>query len=123
MDRPRLALITAFVALAGTCCIMSGCTQSANRPPSDDITSNVDRNLRLVDSGTNKRLKFKADKAGLIRLYDVQKQDYLYSGSLKAGDQFVVEPNSDHAMINKDPAYLEHATNTYDEYRLYFLNQ
>jgi hypothetical protein len=111
------------VVLAGLGLIwMTGC---ASPPPPDnsDIAANVGKNLRLVDSGANKTLKFKADHPGLIRVYNVQKQDYLYSGALNAGDQFTLEPNSDHAMINKNPAYLDHATNKYDEYRLYFLNQ
>ena len=102
---------------------IQGCSNSANHPAPDDITANVDQNLRLVAHGSNKPLTFKADHAGLIRLYDVQKGDYLYSGALKPGDQFVLEPETDHAMINKQPAYLDHATNRYDEYHLYFLNQ
>jgi hypothetical protein len=111
------------VFLAGLALIcMLGC---GSPPQSDnsDIAASVDKNLRLVDSGTNKTLKFKADHAGLIRVYDAQKQDFLYSGALKAGDQFVLEPNSDHATINKEAAYLIHATNKYDEYQLFFLNQ
>lgn len=102
---------------------MNGCGGAAPPPPDDEVAANVNRNLRLVDSGINKQLKFKADHAGEIRVYDVQKQENLYTGQMKAGDQFVLEPVADHAMLNKDPAYLEHATNRYDEYQLYFMNQ
>ncbi|HSZ55888.1 MAG TPA: hypothetical protein VK797_09520 [Tepidisphaeraceae bacterium] len=123
MQTPNPVTLLFLAALPALSCMMGGCSHAVSPKPDDEVTANVDRNLRLVDSGTNKKLKFKADHAGLIRLYDVQKGEYLYNGELKAGDQFALEPVADHAMINKEPAYLEHATNRYDEYQLYFLNQ
>ena len=123
MQTPNHVTLLFLAAFPALTCMMGGCAHAVSAQPDDEVTANVDRNLRLVDSGTNKLLKFKADHPGLIRLYDVQKGEYLYTGEWKAGDQFALEPVADHAMINKEPAYLAHATNRYDEYQLYFLNQ
>jgi hypothetical protein len=123
MPKRKHSALPVLLVLPGLCWLTGGCGNPASPPLDSDVAANVNRNLRLVDSGTNKQLKFKADHPGLIQLYDVQKNEFLYTGELKAGDQFVLEAVSDHAMVNKQPVYLEHATNRYDEYQLFFLNQ
>ena len=111
-----------LVTLGMLIVLLVGC--GPRNPPLDqDVEANVQKNLHLVAEGTNQELTFKADRAGVIRVYDFQKGDYLYTGPMKAGEQFRLIPDSDHAMINKQPVYLDHATNRFDEYRLYFMSQ
>jgi len=116
LPRPLLCSVLLSASWIGT-----GCGPAAAPPPNEQATENVDNNLRLVGSGINTPLNFKADHAGVIRVYDFQKGDYLYSGPLKAGDQFTLNPEADYATLNKQPVFLDHATNRYDEYRLYFM--
>jgi hypothetical protein len=103
--------------------LLTGCSQPVGAAPDEQVTSNVEKNLRLVASGTNMPLTFKADRPGTLRVYDFQNDQYLFTGALKAGDQFTLVPQADHATVNKEPVFLEHATNRYDEYRLYFMGQ
>jgi hypothetical protein len=97
-----------------------GCKSSDDAPASTGPTR-AD-SLRMVAEGTNKELQFKADAPGEIIVSNFTKGDYLYKGTLKKGETFVLIPNSSRAMVNKDWVNLDHDTNTHDVYRLYFLN-
>lgn len=103
--------------------LLSGCSQPSAAPPDEQVTSNVEKNLRLVASGTNMPLTFKADRPGTLRVYNFRTGEYLYTGTLKAGEQFTLVPQADYATLDKQAVFLDHATNRYDEYRLYFMGQ
>jgi len=114
--RRNLALAT-FVALT----FLAGC-QPSNGGASAGGVSRADE-LRMVAAGTNKELRFTADQAGTVYVNNFTAGDYLYTGPLAKGETFVLVPNSGRAMVNKQSIYLDHDTNTHDEYRLYFLNK
>jgi len=112
--RPLLLPPLLLLALAVGC-------KSSDQAPESTGPNRAD-SLRMVAEGSNKELQFKATAPGEIIVSNFTKGDYLYKGTLKKGDTFVLIPNSSRAMINKDWVSLDHDTNTHDVYRLYFLN-
>ena len=110
-----LPLSLLLLALTTSCKSSNDDTASSGPNPADS--------LRLVAQGTNTELKFKADHPGTLIVSNFTAGDYLYKGTLKAGDVFVLPPNSSRAKINKEFVNLDHDTNIHDEYRLYFLNK
>ena len=117
MHLRRTCPLAALLALALVC----GCQPSNDG--SAPTRGNRADDLRLVAQGRNQELRFKADEAGTIYVNNFTAGDYLYTGPLAKGDTFVLTPNSNRAMVNKQSIYLDHDTNTHDEYRLYFLNR
>lgn len=112
--RPLLVIPLFLLTLALGC-------KSSETPPESTGPDRADQ-LRLVAEGSNTELKFKADAPGQIIVSNLTKGDYLYKGTLKKGDTFVLPMNSGRAMVNKDWVNLDHDTNIHDEYRLYYLN-
>lgn len=117
MHLRRICPLAALLALA----LMPGCQPSNNGTASNRPTRADE--LRLVASGTNREIRFTADQPGTIYVNNFTAGDYLYTGPLAKGETFVLPPNASRAMVNKNPVYLDHDTNTHDEYRLYFLNK
>ena len=99
---------------------MSGC-----QPANDNSAAGNTRadDLRLMAKGTNQEIRFTADHPGTVYVNNFTAGDYLYTGPLAKGDVFILAPNSNHAVVNKQAVYLDHDTNAHDEYRLYFLNK
>lgn len=79
--------------------------------------------LRLVAHGINKQLSYKASEPGTLYVYDFDNNRFVYVGPLNAGEQFVLEPASNRATVNKQPVPLVHDTNDRDQYRVYFSRQ
>lgn len=105
-------------------CLLSGCPPAGG--PSDagpSTAGNGGANLQLVANGKNKELSYKAKQPGMLYLYDPDSNEFVFRGRVNAGEQFVFEPGSSLAMIDKQRIELEHPTNDRDEYRLYFATQ
>ena len=116
----HLRRVLTFAALFALI-LAAGC-QSTPEAPANTGRNPAD-NLRLVADGRNTELKFKADHLGSIVVTNFSNGDTVYRGTLKAGDVFVLTPNSNRALINKETVYLDHETNSRDEFRVYFLDR
>jgi hypothetical protein len=116
----HLLRVPTLLAFIGLLCA-AGC--HGTDPPAEPSGTPAPESLRLVAQGTNTELQFKADHAGSITVSDFTSGEILYQGTLKAGDVFILPPNSNRAKVNKGFVYLTHDTNIHDEYRLHFLNQ
>lgn len=88
---------------------------SANGPASESIP--------LVAEGRNAQLTYKAKHAGILDLYDPDSNQFLFQGPLAAGQQFVFEPASGRATIDKEPIDLDHPTNNRDNYQIFFVEK
>jgi len=100
--------------------LLAGCQSSK---PIPNEPTNANPNLKMVAEGTNKSLSFKATHPGELYAYDMDSGEYVYRGHLSPGEQFVMEPDSANATIDKQPVSLIRQTNSHDNYRLYFLEQ
>ena len=74
----------------------------------------------LVAEGRNVQLTYKTKHAGRLLLYDPDSNQFLFKGRLEAGQQFVFEPASGVASIDKERIDLDHPTNNRDNYQIYF---
>lgn len=116
MRNSQVLVLVTFAGLA----LVAGCHSSGTKP---NEPTNVNPNLRMVAEGANKTLTFKAGHPGELYVYDLDTGEYVFQGHLAPGEQFVIEPDSDHATIDKQPVGLQHDTNSRDTYRLYFSQQ
>jgi hypothetical protein len=108
------------IAWFGGVLLLAGCHSASTNP---NEPTNTNPNLKMVAEGTNKTLSFKATHPGELYAYDMDSGEYVYRGHLSPGEQFVLEADSDHASIDKQPVSLLRQTNAHDNYRLYFLEQ
>lgn len=123
MHRSRLVL---FPTLFGIALSVLGCQHAP--PPKDDgvapdpqaIEQRVN-SMKLVASGTNKVLTYKATEFGRLYLFDETSGLHIYQGPIAAGESFAFEPASSRAQINKQTIDLMRDTNEKDEYKLYFV--
>lgn len=91
-------------------------------PDPDTVAGSIDQ-AKMVASGVNKQLTYKAPKYGKLYLYDAETGQFVFRGTVAPGEQFLFEPASSRAQINKQTIDLERGTNEKDEYRLYFAPQ
>jgi hypothetical protein len=132
-DRMHLSRRVVGSLLLGAGLLIGGCQHAAaplvlpeeNVGPTAEERSIADHvgQMKMVAQGVNKQLAFKATAFGQILLYDQETGDFIYRGSIAAGERFVFEPASSRAEINKETVDLAKITNQRDEYRLYYVPQ
>lgn len=116
-------LVMSFFCLA---MIAGGCQPPADNgtllAKSDDPRLIFQANeMKPVAAGVNTELTFKAPSYGELFLYDFTSGDFIFRGDLTKGEQFVFEPASSLATVNKQWIALIRDTNDKDEYRLFFV--
>jgi len=115
-----------FVSISLQClvCVAAGCQPAETIPNYTSgrpaISGPAADNVPLVAEGRNKQLSFKAKQAGTLVLYDPDADQFLFQGPLAAGQQFVFEPASGLATIDKERVDLDHVTNDRDNYQVFF---
>lgn len=107
---------------------MAGCQQPAPPPeegpaPDPKLMAEKAHHLKMVASGKNTELSYKATEYGQLYVVDQDNGLYVYTGPLGAGERFVFAPASSRATIDKQTIDLIRGTNENDEYRIYFLPQ
>ena len=125
MNISRLPLAVAFTVLCGS---IPGCQDK--HPVAEEtspgfqqlVAQGVDK-MKLVASGANKELSYKATEYGRLYLYDLDSGRFIYKGYLAPGEQFVFEPASSRAEISKHHVDLDYDTNERDQYQLFFAPQ
>lgn len=106
-----------------------GCRHPAPPPSDNGAPLNqeaVDQRvsgMKMVGSGTNTPIKYKATQFGRLYLYDQTTGLDIYKGPIATGETFLFAPASSRAEINKQTIDLMRDTNEKDEYRLYFIPQ
>lgn len=124
MHRSRNFGFSTLFAL--TLCI-AGCQQPAPPPAQEGLPADpnvVDQkvaNMKMVASGVNKPLIYKAPAFGDLYLYDQTTGLDIYQGPIAKGEEFLFAPGSSRAQINKETIDLIRDTNEKDTYELYFL--
>lgn len=111
-----LLMMSAMLWLGPAGC---GPTKPANNPN----LAGLGPDLREVAKAKGSRLEYKADRAGKLYLYDYDSDQFLYSGPIKAGETFVLEPASNRALLGTQPLDLDYPANAFDDYRLYLSAQ
>ena len=125
MNISRLPLAAAFTVLCGS---ILGCQDK--HPAAEEalpgvqqlVAQGVDK-MKMVANGANKELSYKAAEFGRVYLYDLDSGRFIYKGYLAPGEQFVFEPASSRAEINKRHVDLDYDTNERDQYQLFFAPQ
>jgi hypothetical protein len=124
MHRSRIVLSSSLFGMALS---VLGC-QHAAPPPKDEGTplnqATIEQkvnDMKMVSSGTNTPIKYKATQFGQLYLYDETTGLDIYKGPIAKGETFLFEPASSRAEINKQTIDLMRDTNEKDEYRLYFI--
>lgn len=107
---------------------MAGCQQPAPTPeegpgPDPKVMAEKAHQLKMVASGKNTELSYKATEFGQLYVVDQNTGQYVYNGPLGTGERFVFAPASSRATIDKQTIDLIRGTNENDEYRIYFLPQ
>jgi hypothetical protein len=126
MNSTRALLLPALVLIP---ILFVGC-QPKPPPPVDSgpapdpavMEGKIDA-MKMVASGTNKELVYKATQPGQLYVVDAVTGKYIYDAPLAAGEQFVFAPASSRATINKQTVDLIRGSNENDEYRMYFVPQ
>jgi len=95
---------------------------SGPAPDAQSMNSKINE-MKMVSSGTNHQLVYKATQPGELYVVDAVTGKYVYDAPLAAGEQFVFEPASSRATINKQTVDLIRGSNETDEYRMYFVPQ
>ena len=83
------------------------------------VAQRVDQ-MKMVAHGANKELAYKAAQYGQLYIYDLDTGVFAYKGYLAPGENFVLQPASSRAEINKQHVDLARETNAHDEYQLFF---
>lgn len=108
-------------------CVAAGCQPAETIPNYTSgrpaVSVPAGDNVPLVAEGRNKQLSFKAKQAGTLDLYDPDANQFLFHGPLAAGQQFVFDPASGLATIDKERVDLDHVTNNRDNYQVFFSEQ
>jgi hypothetical protein len=95
---------------------------SGPAPDPEVMNGKIDQ-MKMVGSGTGHQLVYKTTQPGELYVFDAATGKYVYDAPLAAGEQFVFEPASSRATINKQPVDLIRGSNDKDEYRMYFVPQ
>lgn len=124
MNATRTGLWTALFSAA----LIAGCQQPAppveeGPGPDPEVMANKVNQLKLVASGKNTELTYKASGPGELYVVDANTGLYVYDAPLASGEKFVFAPASSRATIDKQTVDLIRGTNENDEYRVYFLPQ
>jgi hypothetical protein len=115
-----------FASLYSASVFLAGCQHNSieqGRAQEDVPTQAKLDELKPVATGVNKQFYYKAPKYGELFLYDFNSGEFIFRGHLAAGEQFLFEPASSRATINKQTIDLDRGTNEQDEYRLFFVPQ
>lgn len=124
MHRSRIVLCSTFLGMA---LAVVGCQHEVpppkdqGAPLSEDAIQQKVNGMKMVASGTNTPIKYKATQYGQLYLYDEATGLDVYKGPIAKGETFLFEPASSRAEINKQTIDLMRDTNEKDEYRLYFV--
>ena len=123
----RFSLVTVWICAGCLICMAGGCQHeepvpnySSGRP---SVGGPASEKLPLVAEGRNTQLSYKAKHAGKLLLYDADSNQFLFRGSLEAGQQFVFAADSGLATIDKERIDLDHPTNNRDNYQVYFVEK
>lgn len=105
-----------------------GCQQPAapvaeGPGPDPEVMAAKINQVKMVASGKNTELTYKATESGQLYVIDAATGLYIYNAPLAAGEKFVFAPASSRATIDKQTVDLIRGTNENDEYRVYFLPQ
>jgi hypothetical protein len=108
--------------------LIVGCQQPAPSPdpgphPDPNMVAQKAARVKMVASGRNAELTYKAPQAGQLYIIDSDTGLYIYNAPLASGEKFVFAPASSRATIDKQTVDLIRGTNENDEYRMYFLPQ
>ena len=124
MHRSRIVWSSTFFGLALS---VLGCQHGAPPPTGEGAPMNEDviqqkvNDMKMVASGTNTPIKYKATQYGQLYLYDQTTGLDIYKGPIAKGETFLFEAASSRAEIDKQTIDLMRDTNDKDEYRLYFI--
>lgn len=116
-----MSVIRTVVISAALLVSLAGCGPS--KPAEDPHLGGLGPDLHEVAKSRGKRLEYKAGRPGKLYLYDYDTSQFLYSGQIKSGETFVLEPASNRALLGTQPLDLDYPANAFDDYRLYLADQ
>lgn len=114
-----LALASSFTAG----CHQPPPTKEQGPQPDPEVIAQKASQAKLVASGKNTELTYKAPEAGQIYVIDAANGQLVYDAPIAAGEKFYFAPASSRATIDKQAVALIRGTNQNDEYHVYFLPQ